>query len=484
MHRARGFTLIELMIASVIALVAVGGALAMLRTQNAVFHREVSLSSAVTQGELALDGVQRATSLAGTGIDPQMAFDFDHYNCALPGAAAPSNCTTPTTCMQESANCAARNRDSNTGADELVLAYRDPAFATSAPPTAATGCTKSTTFVGKVWAVTAATASGVTLVLKPGDELYRGQVLQLVCDDGATYAYATISSPHMTVASTATACSVTPVALYATVVGDPYNQASALAASCFSTGNARAYAVRRQRFFVYRDLSPSTLVPYLMLDQGLDLNDNGALDDGDLQPIASDIEDFQVAYATEQPGILSLNPAPTGWTTAAFVVDSNQNGVWGDDPGAAGPEELSDDQTNNAVTKAQLAAANVALGGKSYACTAYSTLAAYNYPCLFGTTPVDNVVGSTIHAYRWMAWPGNVSLVGVGFVVREHVRDAAPLADAASIPPMFNRAGLAANSVAASAAWYAALRPAGHKRFVVTTGIRPSNIALSSPYWN
>ena len=81
--------------------------------------------------------------------------------------------------------------------------------------------------------------------------------------------------------------------------------------------------MRRNRFFIRRDQSNAALPhTYLMLDQGLDLNDDSALTDADVLPVASDILDLQVAYATEQPGIMALS------TASAPPTDRQASDAW------------------------------------------------------------------------------------------------------------------------------------------------------------
>jgi len=415
-----------------------------------------------------------------------MAFDFDFYKCALPGAS---------NTMTDSAGCTTTRRDSITQPDELVLAYRDPAFATGAPADPLGGlCTSAGngTFRGKVWGVTAASGSTVSLVLKPGDTIYRGQVLQIVCNDPSgvpTYAYATVSSAKTT--GTAGSCTNPTLNLYTSGFSayDPYNQPSALSVGCFSTGGAsaaRAYAVRRNRFFIRRDLSNTANPhPYLMLDQGLDLNDDGVLNDADLLPLATDILDFQVAYATEQPGIMALTTPPNGWVQSTYVVDSNTNGIWGDDPGRL--EQLTEPVYPGAgnTPTTQFNAANAALyNNQPQTCASCcAAITFYQYPCLFGTSPVETSAGSTIQAYRWAAWPGNISQVLIAVIGTSNVPEelSQQSSDEKDLPVLLNRSALTAP---AFNAWYLSLLPQGRKRVVVQTGVRPTNMAIASLFWN
>jgi hypothetical protein len=471
------------MVSLVISLIGISAALAVLTAQNASVTKQSGVGSALAQGELALDVVERAIRLAGTGIDPQLAFDFDSYRCQFPGIAGVT--------MNESANCGNGIRDARDAADELVLAYRDPAYSVSAPDDTRAGCNagNAKTFIGKVWGVTAATNASVSLVLKPGDTINRGQVLQIVCNDGISYTYATASN-SASVASTAAACSTLTVNLYTNAnARDPYNQPGFLSTACFSLGgtnSARAYAVRRNRFFIRRDLTGPAPHTYLMLDQGLDLNDDAALSDLDLVPVAADIEDLQVAYATEQPGILALSAPPTGWVQGTYVKDTNVNGIWGDDPAAGAAEQLTGPvfAGSGNVPTAQFDAANAALfAGTGQNCTGFAANPFYQYPCLLGTPPVETSRSNNIHAYRWTAWPGNVSQVLVGVIARSPTFESAELvtADERTIPALLNRP--AANAPGYTA-WYSATVPTGHKRVVIRTGVRPVNIALSRLFWN
>ena len=477
-HRQpRGVTLIEILIAAAITLIAVAAAMGVLSVQNLNFSKSSGQGQAIAQSEMAFDALERAVRMAGTGIDPQMAFDFDSYKCVLPGAAL--------TEMTESANCNAGVRDSVSAPDELIVTYRDPAYSVNATP-GWTGCpaTPNNGLIGRVWGVTAASAAtpSVTLAMKPGDTLFRGQVLQVVCDDALTYVFVTASSGRSTVASTATACSSTTVNLYAAQTNDPYNRPSNLSAACFSNGNARAYAVRRQRFFIHRDLTQTIPHPYLMLDQGLDLNDDTHLDDLDLLPVAADIEDLQIAYALDQVGIMTLTTPPTGWIKTTYVTDSNANGVWGDDPGNTTAEQLSYPLTAGNPATAQFTAANSALGyGTGQKCTGSAGTSFYQYPCLLGTLPVEDSTANSIHAYRWTAWPGNIAGVQVGLVARAPVQQlTGATTEEQTIPAVLNRPAQAGTYTT----FYQALNPSGHKRVTVLTTVRPVNIALQSLFWN
>lgn len=486
MRQARGFTLVEILVSMTIALVAVGAALTILSAQNAAFGRQSGLGTANSQAQVAMDALERAVRLAGTGLDPQMGFDFDFYKCAMPGSAVT---------MTESAGCSIAARDARDRADDIVVSYRDPGYSVANPTADARGgCSAANagTYLGKVWGVVSATATTVQLVLKPGDTIFKGQVLQIACQDGLTYTYATVKTKKQSVSGGS--CSNVTLTLFPDIARDLFNQPALLSTSCFSAGTARAFAVRRNRFFLHRVTGIPNPGVYLMLDQGLDLNDDGEIDDLDLQPIASDIQDIQFAYGTEQPGIRTLTTAPVGWSAPTYMTDSNTNGVWGDDPAATTGEQLTalvyagaPTTLSNGIRVAdattQFGAANTALfAGVGQKCSSSTANPNLQYPCVLGSNPVENSTANNIFAYRWPAWTGNISEVLIGVVGRAPVADSQDVAtDQTRLEPLLNRPLQKAGSYAA---WYSATLPAGRKTATLLTGVRPVNLAVNRMFWN
>lgn len=115
MKNERGFTLIELMTAVTIMVVCVGIIAQVLIKQSQASSSQSLQRDMEESGRLALLEIARNVRLAGYGITPLAAFDFDRYACTTPGTA--------TTC-----NGGAGRRDRVDGPDELVLSYRDPSF--------------------------------------------------------------------------------------------------------------------------------------------------------------------------------------------------------------------------------------------------------------------------------------------------------------------------------------------------------------------
>src|SRR5262249_35609370 len=356
----RGVTLLELLVTTVILAILMGAATGVLLAQNSTFMRQSGTREAREQALLALDKLRESIRMAGFGIDPQLAFDFDFYNCKLGNSAG--NITQSTKCQN-------LKRDSTSDADELVLYYRNPSYNTSAT----TGCPGSANLLGNTWRVVSANAAApsVTLTLHPNDFIHRGRVLQIACQDASTYAYVTVSAP-----ASAAACSDVTVNLETNIIVNgptgavlsPYSRGDLLNATCFNSGQARAFLVERAHFFIHQDLAnPLRPRPYLMLDSGLDLAGpggtapDGVLDDNDLIPVASDIEDFQVAYGLDQVGILQSG-AGLAANRPAYVFDNSGDGIWGDTPGVV--EQLTGNPAATAPYNlaSSFTAANVVLG--------------------------------------------------------------------------------------------------------------------------
>jgi len=268
----------------------------------------------------------------------------------------------------------------------------------------------------------------------------------------------------------------------------PYSRSDLLNAPCFNSGQARAFLVDRSHFFIHQDTTnPLRPRPYLMLDSGLDLAGpggsapDGVLDDNDLVPVASDIEDFQVAYGLDQVGILQSG---AGLTTnqPAYLFDNNTNGIWGDTPGVA--EQL----TGNAAATApynlasSFTAANTAIGvGAGGAPCFNSALAPYRLPCLFDKATLE-VSRVNVHPYRWTAWTGNIAEVRINIVSRstQSVAKTTDLSarsvDIRYLSPLENRAQI---DLSTAPGWYASTNPIAYVHSYFSGAVRPVNVATS-----
>jgi prepilin-type N-terminal cleavage/methylation domain-containing protein len=297
--RARGYTLIELMVAMLVSFIAIAAGVTLLIASQHWFQTGSDDRTMQETARTALDELAVNLRQAGYGLEPTFVFDFgvlaDTEQDRLPvDGTKPRfggyNCP--------GGDCADA-RDSVTGPDELVFYSRDLQWERD---------------------VDAASSKSLTLVAplsKGGTDLKPGQVLQVMCygaSDKWLWAYATVASVD------ATKDAAKPVVTLAPATGKSYDfpfQNALLDDGCFSAGAAsvRAFKIDRYRYFVaavgtagavQKWETPGTR-PYLMLDQGLTQDGNPIL-----RAIAADVEDLQVAYVfplAENGQLLGADPA-------------------------------------------------------------------------------------------------------------------------------------------------------------------------------
>lgn len=300
-RRSRGFTLVELMVAAVILVVIVAGVVAAGNAQGRASATGARQRIAQAQGRGALLFLERRLALAGYGFDPVFGFDFGSY-------------TGP--CPAEMASCP---RDSVSSSDELVFYARNPAYWVPGEGNPAAPS-------GNAWNIRSATATTVTIAARAGNSFSTGQVVLQVCRGGNFYTVATIGA---NVAPLGADQDLT-LQLQAAQAGDPFNRPDLAAppangAACFSAGSARLFLVDRYRFHV-RPVTTGAgdVIPYLMLDQGIDRNRDGAIDANDELVVAEGVEDLQVAYVFANPALPAAGAgAPIAFATAAAGTASS-----------------------------------------------------------------------------------------------------------------------------------------------------------------
>ncbi len=282
----RGFSLVEVLTASAVSLVAVTAASqALVGQYTALQSRDLSRTAngAAREATQFLDSTLRMT---GFGVDPRWALDFS-YRCA-------------------NQPC----RDSATGPDELVLISRDPRYRYLAQGEGACvdagGC-----FSGNAWPITAATTGPASLnvTFQPGTALEAGRVVLALCAGGQSPVMLTLAAP-VSLPSSSPAADVIINRFSADPTLGPYNETGSLRA-CHGQPGAALFLVERSRFFV------QTLngTPWLMLDTGRDLDGDGILppaDQDDLVPVAKNVVDLQVAYALDPCTGVAAGPDSNG----------------------------------------------------------------------------------------------------------------------------------------------------------------------------
>ena len=278
----RGFTLIEVLISIALLAALVSLIAGVLVQQSLTSVKQQSQRDLEERGRLALLSVGRAVQLAGYGIDPPAAFDFDRYGCGTPGVA--------TTCPNG-------GRDRSDGPDELVVSYRDLDFYRNVTSIVGTG----------PWTVT------LDRVLTQA--IQAGRVVQLLCSGADPVAYAALQ--------TAAAVGDGTLTLRAIANADGYYPQSGPGDACF--GISALMLVERQRYFVAAD--PADGVPALWLERGRGAN----------ELVVRGIEDLQLSFQIGVPPAGSAF-APGGISPATPPASCSGVGGWvfGNCPGAAG----------------------------------------------------------------------------------------------------------------------------------------------------
>lgn len=272
-RRASGMTLIELMIALAISAIVLASLFGVVQSQQTAYFQGHLQRAAQGSARAALSYVESRLSLAGYGMDAPLAFDFQYYGFA-----------DPMTCPPLAAGCP---RDSVTGNDELVFYARNSRYWL---PEDRAGIVDPR---GNAWRVVGVGAGSLTVNARADDLFEKGRILQVMCKDGAKYAYMTVSQ---TVGPLLADTPGLAIPLVAAVNANPFRrQDAAVADTCFSSGAARAFLIDRYRFHVRPVRVGAGVQPYLVLDTGLDRNNDGP-DEAEEIVVAEGIESFQVGY--------------------------------------------------------------------------------------------------------------------------------------------------------------------------------------------
>ncbi len=291
----RGITLIELIIAMAVSAFVLVAAILASNLQQRTFYNGQRLRTAQESARAALLYLEQKLPLAGLGMDPALAIDFQFYTGPCP--------TAMTSC----------NRDSTTAdADELVFYARNMNYWVPAN-------TASGPYNGRVWNLSAISSASAQVDARSGDSFPKGQILQVVCPGTLNYAYFTVD--HTTSAPADGALSLT---LAPTNVNNPFKRQDVAA----SMVGCRVFQIDRYRFHI-RPVSQggSRYDPFLVLDRGIDLagasdgTTDDTVDEEDEILIAEGIEAFQVAYEFANPAL-----GRAGATTGTPITFSTANG--------------------------------------------------------------------------------------------------------------------------------------------------------------
>src|SRR5207237_10482132 len=87
----RGFTLLEMLIAMGVTSIVIAVISIVLLKQSQASVKQTQQRTLEETGRQALLEIAYAVRMAGAGIDPTAAFDFDRYGCGTPGSANTCN---------------------------------------------------------------------------------------------------------------------------------------------------------------------------------------------------------------------------------------------------------------------------------------------------------------------------------------------------------------------------------------------------------
>jgi type IV pilus assembly protein PilW len=283
-----GFTVLEVMVASAISLVAVTAAANALIGQYGALQSHDLKRMANGSAREATQFLESTLRLAGFGVDPRWGIDFNYL------------------CAQQPC------RDSATGPDQLVVVSRDPNYRYLAQGegscATAGGC-----FSGDAWPIAAATTNppSLTVRLGPGTVFEAGRVVLALCAGAQSPVMLTLSA-GVSVPSSSPPSNVVLQQFSADPTLGAYNATGGLQ-PCHSQPGAALFLVDRWHFFV-QSLNGT---PWLMLNTGRDLNGDGVLppaDQDDLIPVAKNVLDMQVAYALDAcPGYATGPDSDGDW---------------------------------------------------------------------------------------------------------------------------------------------------------------------------
>ena len=271
----RGFSLIEMTVAMGLGAAAVAGISLIVLAQSNIFIVQQQRRDLEAVGRHALNDIARSVRMAGYGIAPSAAFDFDRFACTTPG---------------DGSTCNGGSRDRSDAPDELVVAFRDPVFSRR---------------------VTAKTGSGpytLTIATALTARLEAGRLVLLVCDGADPVSYGAINT---SVDPGSTSVQVRTVA----AADGPFPTA-APADACFAASTMML--VERIRYFIADDVG----LPSLFKDRGRGTN----------ELIARGIEDLQFTFTIGAPPAGS----PFAATVAPFSCSGTPQWTYGDCATASG----------------------------------------------------------------------------------------------------------------------------------------------------
>lgn len=302
----RGYTMIELIVASTIALLAIGMGMMGFNAQNQALQALEMARSGNNSARDALLQLETTLRRAGWGIAPYLAVDM-RRDCINPVPPAPC-------------------RDQINAPDELAFIARNPNYAWR--DRGENGCMDNGGCFdkGNAWKILSNSGTSFQLTLPEGALIEMGRLLLAACANPFSGA-----PNQVIVRATARVANPGPGPLTMTVpysaTPGPYNLEGANGGTgfqgCHYSPDTALFLIDRYRYYVSNIVVAGITTPWLMLDTGMDVNADNVIDQSDHIPVAKNVEDLQVAYAYT--------------ANAAYAAPdlSDFNWVVGDVPGVA-----------------------------------------------------------------------------------------------------------------------------------------------------
>lgn len=271
---------------TIIILLAVAASFTAIQT---IYQREAQLKTSVESGRVATAYIERVTRLIGYGIDPKFAIDVGGGN--LTPVNQKSNVITAATASAPSYIT-----------DDFAFRYRDPSYLRRGNFDQATM---------KVTIDNTATANGGPASF--GINLLTGRLIQIVCAGGQFWTVVKTTGAPIVPGDVQVGVASAIIAGNDTSFRDP---PTATVAPCMKFTGDRApfiMLVREVRLRIMPEGTGVNARPFLVAYNSIEAGNSGT----DYDPIAADVESFQVSYM--------MNKDPAG---VAAVPDRATTGDW------------------------------------------------------------------------------------------------------------------------------------------------------------
>lgn len=293
---ARGFTLAEMLVGlAVTSIILVSVTAVVIAVQN-TYQQETESKLLTENGRTALLNLERIVPMAGYGIDPRIAFDV---STSVPGGLVRDNLEVSTATF----NPPQPLIDGGVVVtDDLAFRFRDPAWL----------------HTGHLTSESAAIGGGdLVLDLPTTVAIPEGKLLLVVCRGAQIIAAVRTDAPVPVGASSVPVVSA----------GVSWGNRSEACLTAVAGSSPQVFMVQEHRLRIVNLDGRPWLVSFRNLD-----HDTRELTNDSFDPIAADVENFQVAFA--------VNRAPPGLSCCQVAPDPGGDWLYGNTLVGAAPEAV------------------------------------------------------------------------------------------------------------------------------------------------